>query len=842
MFGFNVDRDFARYRASGDPAALARVFDGTASQLLSLARHLASTEAAAEDLLQSTFVTVIESRHQHDGERAVLPWLTGILANHARAARRRAKRAVDRDRLVAEPSPDPVELAAGAELDTTVAQAIEALANPYRSVVRLHLVHGLTPAEIHEVLDRPAATVRSQLARGLDLLRRRLPIGVGAATALSLVGARGLAQVRSAVVGKAGGAPTAATTLGLASLVTLMIGKLAWAAIAAVAITGWFLLNSRSPEAPMRSDAEVVPNALSPASATASPSLSDDAVDRAAVQKGSPAVGRSEVADPDAAPVLRVRVRRFRDGAPLVGTSVSLRGLDSLTDLSVSGPKATTDENGVATFLDPPDGAVMVGIPQSEHVRVIPSPRAEVEIVDVVLPLGCSVRGQVVDDAGRPVEGAAILGYGNYFEGSRLTESDADGRFAIDDLSPGMALAANHPGRRPSLAVPVPEPRETPVELRLVLGGPTRLVRGVIRDGDGRPSAAATVLAVAAGGPTLDPRVPHERAVSTRAGADGGYSIEIDTTRAWWLVASPVSREHFTVTRVDVPPGDAAIMVDVVLLRSASIEGRVRVSGEVPSRSTITAFLESPEQDIGYLGNGLGLVRSAIAADGSYRLAGLAPGTHRVSVSAGAHTIHGSRVIREGVREFWDVDLVGGFGLTLHVRGGHPTGAGLLPMWSIRLYRVSDAGEREFVSMARADKDGRAEFESLAPGRYAVTIGVIGLGPLRDQVLESLTAEVPLAKDLFCDATRLAMPTGSIRGRLLDVEGVPVVGRGLLAIRTDGSGTWGGTSESDGSFRFEPLAPGSWRIVLQGGEYESVGDATELAVGEARDLGDLRLR
>ena len=61
--------------------------------------------------------------------------------------------------------------------------AIAELPEPYRPVLRLRLRYGHHPSEIAHALDRPAATVRSQLARGLSLLRRKLPSGFVAAHA-----------------------------------------------------------------------------------------------------------------------------------------------------------------------------------------------------------------------------------------------------------------------------------------------------------------------------------------------------------------------------------------------------------------------------------------------------------------------------------------------------------------------------------------------------------------------------------------------------------------------------------------------------------------------------------
>src|SRR5262249_29337843 len=65
------------------------------------------------------------------------------------------------------------------------------------------LVHHLRGVEIARALERPPETVRSQLHRGLELLRKALPRGLAVpALALAATGAfagRGLAAVRAAV-------------------------------------------------------------------------------------------------------------------------------------------------------------------------------------------------------------------------------------------------------------------------------------------------------------------------------------------------------------------------------------------------------------------------------------------------------------------------------------------------------------------------------------------------------------------------------------------------------------------------------------------------------------------
>ena len=82
---------FARFRATGDPAALAGVFDQLAPQLLLVAAHLLR-DGSAEDLVQATFLDAIQHAQRWDPSRKLAPWLVGMLGNHLHEARRQQRR------------------------------------------------------------------------------------------------------------------------------------------------------------------------------------------------------------------------------------------------------------------------------------------------------------------------------------------------------------------------------------------------------------------------------------------------------------------------------------------------------------------------------------------------------------------------------------------------------------------------------------------------------------------------------------------------------------------------------------------------------------------------------
>ena len=51
-------------------------------------------------------------------------------------------------------------------------QSIARLPKPYQPVLHLHLGHGLSAQDIALALGRPPGTVRTQLVRGMELLRK----------------------------------------------------------------------------------------------------------------------------------------------------------------------------------------------------------------------------------------------------------------------------------------------------------------------------------------------------------------------------------------------------------------------------------------------------------------------------------------------------------------------------------------------------------------------------------------------------------------------------------------------------------------------------------------------
>ena len=233
------------FRSTGHPRDLAALFDATAPDLFRLALHLVPDAATAEDVLQETFLAVLEHAREYEPGRPALPWMNGILRNQAGIARRREARRPDPDRLPDRPSPaDPAALAADGEERERLHGALLRLPEPYRGVALLRWRYGLEPAAIAEVRGEPPGTVRSLLHRAMKRLKSEmvaLP-----ALLLAFREERGIELVRSAVLRRAEASSAAAAGAGAAAVVggTLM-GLKAGTGIVAVAAAlgiGWWML------------------------------------------------------------------------------------------------------------------------------------------------------------------------------------------------------------------------------------------------------------------------------------------------------------------------------------------------------------------------------------------------------------------------------------------------------------------------------------------------------------------------------------------------------------------------------------------------------------------------
>src|SRR6056297_1475410 len=147
--------------------------------LLRVANSLTRNHAEAEDLVQDTLLRAYRGIDGFDG-RHPRAWLLTILRNtHInRNRRRRPELLRDPDavegRMISDASDERTDAGIDDEIDVEIVRALGSLDDPFRRVVELVDIDGLTYAEAAEVLDVPVGTVMSRLHRARSRIRDRL--------------------------------------------------------------------------------------------------------------------------------------------------------------------------------------------------------------------------------------------------------------------------------------------------------------------------------------------------------------------------------------------------------------------------------------------------------------------------------------------------------------------------------------------------------------------------------------------------------------------------------------------------------------------------------------------
>lgn len=160
---------------AGDEAAIEAVYRATAAPLYTLLRRLVRRPAIAEELLQETFVDVLEHIGAYEGRCPLPAWIRALAVNRAlmylRSPWHRSLEWLDKDPGGADRLPAHERQAAyGAGLE----RALMTLPAISRAVVWLHDVEEFTHAEIGLALGRTPSFSKSQLARAHARLRAEL--------------------------------------------------------------------------------------------------------------------------------------------------------------------------------------------------------------------------------------------------------------------------------------------------------------------------------------------------------------------------------------------------------------------------------------------------------------------------------------------------------------------------------------------------------------------------------------------------------------------------------------------------------------------------------------------
>lgn len=148
--------------AAGDLDALERLYRELRIGVFAAAVAVVRDRALAEDVLQDTFVRVLEKASTYRPGTRARAWVLAIARNLAIDALRRRREPARRE--------PPVESWGDPLGGLVVTRALLALEPVEREIVALHALGGLTHAEIAVQLAMPAGTVRWKYRAALDRL------------------------------------------------------------------------------------------------------------------------------------------------------------------------------------------------------------------------------------------------------------------------------------------------------------------------------------------------------------------------------------------------------------------------------------------------------------------------------------------------------------------------------------------------------------------------------------------------------------------------------------------------------------------------------------------------
>ena len=819
-----------RYQATRDPEALGALFDAMGPSLFRIACAVMGDASLAEDVLQETFLVLIESVDRFDAARSAEAWVVGILKRQAATARRRRARRPDASRAApVSTSVTPAQVAEEREENERLNEALRSLPEPYRGVGLMRWKHGLEPAEIADIRGQAPGTIWSLLSRAKALLRRTL---VSLPAVLVTSGSeRGLAGVRSFIVnhaeqrllptgvGTGWGAAAGGGLLAKKSVLAMAV-LVVGAALGGPLVTGWFAetpplpppgvvqqadagRQRRTRPAPA-ANAEQVP--VTASADTALPKAVDlDAADRERDLFGI-------VVDGSGSPIGGARLATVRH--PWRDWSALSAGT---WNVELPGPATISAGDGTFALRLDPGNRVRLDVTCQGYAPRSYRRRTAGERMRLELVRGASLIVTVKDADGRPVSGATVearsLGTGwgaaPLYELSALT--DKDGTATFRDLPPmNLSIDARGPNGVSSFGQQVVLPESGALSRTLVLK-PSQTLRGVVTDAEsGAPLAGARV------GRGWVQRHFVETDI------DGRYELT-GWSRGLYQDLT-VYADGYVWQKVVDPPTDH---VDFKLARGDWVTGRIVNQSGTPidGARVIAQGSVSPGRQQTFDAQA-----TVSSADGTFALTGISREyAHTLVVSTDGHgrtlldfvpadpageialgdvALQPARRIAGVLLDPDDQPVPRGF---VNLSGGN----------SDRARRLGGEVRPGVIAMsvtAHTDDLGRFLFSNVAPGTYALFHGddtydvVVGRTDVRDFILRTSVAATPPDDP--------PGPMASLQFRVLDGAGQPVeeaeviVGRGnqQRAALVDGSGA--------ASLVDLPAAPVTYRVASPRGEGE----------------------
>jgi RNA polymerase sigma-70 factor (ECF subfamily) len=160
----------------GDLSAFEEIVRRWQGPLINMAYRFCHDRGRAEEMAQEPFIRAFRGLAKWRREAAFFTWLLALAANLYRTEIRRIPpRTVALDEIAEPADPDGTESRLEEHDQRRLVQrALRTLPSKYRDALVLFYFHGMDVATAAQSLQLPEGTLKARLARGRDMLRRKL--------------------------------------------------------------------------------------------------------------------------------------------------------------------------------------------------------------------------------------------------------------------------------------------------------------------------------------------------------------------------------------------------------------------------------------------------------------------------------------------------------------------------------------------------------------------------------------------------------------------------------------------------------------------------------------------
>ncbi len=244
------DRRLVEGLVRREPDAFAELLRRHGPMVLGVCRRLLRQPMDVEDAFQATFLVLLRRAEQFPEGTPLGGWLHEVARRTALHARRiRARQPQAQEKLNEVPGPSRVHATEEVELQTVLDGEIAGLPKRYRQAIVHCLLKGETRAEAAAQLGWAEGTVASRLARGRELLKRRLSrrgisleVGVSVVSLPLALTAQAMHLFRAySLAGSTSGVPASVACLTQGVILMMQVTKLQnfLVVVLLLSVTGW---------------------------------------------------------------------------------------------------------------------------------------------------------------------------------------------------------------------------------------------------------------------------------------------------------------------------------------------------------------------------------------------------------------------------------------------------------------------------------------------------------------------------------------------------------------------------------------------------------------------------